>query len=132
MSNKKTGEDFEKEVLKILKENKFWATKLKEKEMGGPFDIVATKNNMFISLEAKNINKGTIFPLSRVEPNQISGFKRLSMVGSGSYSFFIFKAKNEVFLLHSEDVIDKIELGESSLDVSKGVKLVEWLKLFEN
>lgn len=132
MSNKKIGEDFEKELLEILKLNNFWATKLKEKEIGGPFDIVATKNNLFFSLEAKNIKKGTKFQTSRIEPNQISAFKRLSEVGSSNYSFFVFKAENEVFLIHSKDVINEIKLGNSSLDVSKGMKLANWLESFEN
>ena len=67
MINKKVGESFEKELLDILKDNGFWATKLKEKETGGPFDIVATKNNIFISIEAKNIKSKNRFTKTRIK-----------------------------------------------------------------
>lgn len=129
MSNKKVGEDFEKELLNILKENGFWATKLKEKETGGPFDIVATKNNTFFSIEAKNIIKGTKFPKSRVEPNQIMAFKRLFEVGSDKYDYFAFKTEIGVFLLHSSEVLKN---GDKNIDVSIGISLEEWLKQFKN
>ncbi len=128
MNNKKIGEDFEKELLEILKVNGFWATKLKEKETGGPFDIVATKNNKFISIEAKNINKKTIFTKERIEPNQISAYKRLLEVNSSSYSFFAFKTEFGTFLLHSEKVICN---DKKSIDVTKGITLEQWLKGFQ-
>lgn len=128
MNNKKIGEDFEKELLEILKVNGFWATKLKEKETGGPFDIVATKNNKFISIEAKNINKKTTFTKERIEPNQISAYKRLLEVNSSSYSFFAFKTEFGTFLLHSEEVICN---DKKSIDVTTGVTIEEWLKGFQ-
>lgn len=129
MSNKKLGEDFEKELLNILKENGFWATKLKEKETGGPFDIVATKNNVFFSIEAKNIAKGTKFPKSRVEPNQIMAFKRLFEVGSDKYDYFAFKTEIGVFLLHSSEILKN---DGKNIDVSSGKPLDEWLKELKN
>lgn len=131
MSNKSDGENFEKEVLNILKENNFWATKLKEKENGGPFDIVATKNNTFYSLEAKRINNGTKFNLNRVESNQISAFKRLLKVNSSNYSYFIFKTKFGTFLLKSEAVIKHIEDNEKAIDVSDGIKFENWLNIYK-
>lgn len=131
MSNKSDGENFEKEVLNILKENNFWATKLKEKENGGPFDIVATKNNIFYSLEAKRISNGTKFNLNRVETNQISAFKRLLKVKSSNYSYFIFKTKFGTFLLKSEVVIKHIEDNEKAIDVSDGIKFENWLNIYK-
>ena len=128
MNNKKIGEDFEKELLEILKVNGFWATKLKEKETGGPFDIVATKNNKFISIEAKNINKKTTFTKERIEPNQILAYKRLLEVNSSSYSFFAFKTEFGTFLLHSEEVICN---DKKSIDVTAGITIEEWLKGFQ-
>ena len=127
MSNKKIGESFEQELLEILKENNFWATKLKEKETGGPLDIVATKNNVFISIEAKNLNGKTKFPKERIEPNQINSYERLCEVNSNKNSFFAFKTKEGIFFIHSEDVI---KYKEKSIEVINGIPLYSWLKLF--
>lgn len=127
MSNKKIGESFEQELLEILKENNFWATKLKEKETGGPFDIVATKNNLFISIEAKNLNNKTKFPKERIEPNQINSYERLCEVNSNKNSFFAFKTKEGIFFIPSEKVIN---CNEKSLEVITGIPLYSWLKLF--
>lgn len=129
MSNKKIGEDFEKEILETLKNNGFWATKLKEKENGGPLDIVATKNNTFFSIEAKNIAKGTKFSKSRIEPNQIMTFKRLFEVGSDKYAYFAFKTEIGVFLLHSSDVVEN---SNKNVEVSVGISLDDWLEQFKN
>lgn len=127
MINKKIGEDFEKELLNILKLNNFWATKLKEKQTGGPCDIIATKNNIFISIEAKNIENKTRFPKERIESNQNSSYKRLCEVGSDKNTFFAFKTPKGIFLLHAKDVIEN---DLKSIEVTEGVDLEEWLKMY--
>ena len=127
MSNKSVGEGFEKELLDILKLNGFWATKLKEKETGGPLDIIATKNNIFISIEAKNIKSKTKFPKSRIEPNQINSYERLCKVNSDKNCYFAFKTTDDIFLVHSKNVIEN---ENKSIDVSKGLKICDWLKQY--
>lgn len=127
MINKKVGESFEKELLDILKDNGFWATKLKEKETGGPFDIVATKNNIFISIEAKNIKSKNRFTKTRIEPNQRTSYERLCEVNSNKNCYFAFKTTEGIFFIHSKNVIEN---EDKSIDVSKGLKLCDWLKQY--
>lgn len=124
MSNKKIGNTWEKECLQILGNNGFFATKLQEKSDGAPFDIVATKDNIFFAIESKEIQNNSKFPISRIEPNQRASYNRLSKVNSNNY-FFFFKCPDGNFVLHANDVICS-EL--KNIEVKNGIKLENWLK----
>lgn len=49
------GKSFENEMLEILKDKGYWATKLKTGNNGTVFDILAVKNNRAIAIECKNV-----------------------------------------------------------------------------
>ena len=125
MNNKKLGNDWEKECLDILGKHGFFATKLQEKQTGAPFDLIATKDNVFYAIECKEIEKGNRFTFSRIESNQRMAYKRLVNVNSPNY-YFLFKCPDGEFVFDAKDIISS---KEKSIDVTKGIKLDEWLKI---
>lgn len=123
ISNKKLGNDWEKECLYILGENNFFATKLQEKSMGAPFDLVATKNNIFYAIECKEILKGSKFDFNRIESNQKTSYQRLLKVKSNNY-YFLFKCEFGNFVFHANDILLS---KNKSVDVKNGENLENWL-----
>lgn len=124
MTNKKLGNYWEKECLKLLGNNGFFATKLQEKNMGAPFDLIATKDNVFFAIECKEIEKNSKFVLSRIEPNQRASYKRLLEVNSKNY-FFFFKCPDGEYYFDAKDIILS---KDKSIDVKNGKKLENWFK----
>ena len=135
LSNKKIGNDLESKVLDLLKQYKIWGVKLKEQENGAPFDLIASKNNVFYGLEVKNIEHGARYPLSRVEMNQEMSIHKLNSVGT-SNTFFVFGVKSEfgvfkeeykeIYIVHSSKVLVN---DVKSIDVKgKGELFTDWLK----
>ena len=66
----------------------------------------------YIDFEAKNTKSKTSFPLSNIEPHQITHLKKV--IEQGGIAFFIiqFQLLNEVYLLDASFVIDFYEHGE--------------------
>lgn len=126
--NKRIGNDWEKECLKILGEHGYFATKLQEKSTGAPFDLVATKNNYFFAIECKEIEKSSKFTLSRIESNQRTSYQRLSEVKSPNYYFF-FKCPSGNFVFNAKKILN---CKDKSIDVSTGIELENWFKMLEN
>lgn len=124
MTNKKSGNDWEKECLKLLGDNGFFATKLQEKNMGAPFDLIATKDGIFFAIECKKIEKSSKFVLSRIEPNQRASYKRLLEVNSKNY-FFFFDCPDGKYFLDAKDVILS---KNKSIDVKSGEKIEKWFQ----
>lgn len=126
MINKKIGNNWEEECLEILGKNGFFATKLQEKSMGAPFDLIATKNNIFFAIECKELEKNSKFYFSRIESNQKTSYRRLLEVKSENY-FFFFKSPDGKFLFDAKDIILS---KKKSIDVKNGKKIDEWLKKY--
>lgn len=125
--NKTRGNNWEKECLKILGEHGFFATKLQEKNTGSPFDLVATKNNYFFAIECKEIENSSKFPLSRIESNQKTSYKRLLEVNSKNY-YFLFNCPSGNFIINANAILN---CKDKSIDVSKGIELEKWFKMLE-
>ena len=66
----------------------------------------------YIDFEAKNTKSKTSFPLSNIEPHQITHLKKV--IEQGGIAFFIiqFQLLNEVYLLDASFVIDFYEHAE--------------------
>lgn len=133
--NKKIGESFEEYLRELLKINNIWSIKLKEKENGAPFDIIASKNNIFFGIEAKHIKKGKTFPLSRVETNQKMSIKKLEELNTTN-TWFFFYCNNDIgkFNNFNESNIHIIpgngiiNSKEKSINVvENGITFKEWL-----
>lgn len=112
--NKKRGNLFEKEWLKILKDNRFWATY--DKGYSQSCDIVAGKNNKILLFECKVCIKD-FFNLERVEVNQNDSRKWFELTGN-EYAYFVYK-------------IDGLGIYLSRKPIKKpsdGIMLERWLK----
>ena len=70
MSNKKVGNDFEREFCEILSENGFWVHNFAQNKDGQPADVIAVKDGEPFLIDCKVCDSG-IFQLSRIEENQI-------------------------------------------------------------
>lgn len=122
--NKKLGNDWEKECMNILATNGFFATKLQEKQTGAPFDLIATKDNIFYGIECKEIEKSSKFYFSRIESNQRMAYAKLCEVNSKNY-FFFFKCPDGNFAFDAKDVILN---KNKSLDVKNGIILEKFIQ----
>lgn len=113
MSNKKIGNDFEKELAKILSDNGFWVTLLTPKTHIGsqPADLIAVKNGKAILIDCKTCNN-YLFPLSRIEQNQIEASRKFFSCGNTRY-FIAIKYNEDIYLIP----INKINFEEKSIDL---------------
>lgn len=84
MTNKRLGTAFERFVCADLAHDGYWTHFISPDERGAqPFDIIAVKNNKAIAVECKTLDaKSHIFPLSRLEDNQLMAFKRWMACGN--------------------------------------------------
>lgn len=108
MSNKKIGNDFEKELAKILSNNGFWVLLVTPKGYinSQPMDIIASKNNIFYGFECKTLHsRYKRFPLKRLEQNQILTYKKLKETGNNNY-YLVIKWNNETIYFIPFDEID--------------------------
>ena len=100
-SNKKIGNDFERELANILSSKGYWVTLVTPKGYinSQPMDIIATKNNIFYGFECKTLHsRYKRFQLNRLEENQRQAFKKLKKIGTNNY-FLVVKWNNETIYL---------------------------------
>ena len=102
----------------------FFATKLQEKQTGAPFDLIATKDNIFYGIECKEIEKSSQFYFSRIESNQRLAYRKLCQVGSKKY-FFFFKCPDGKFVFDAKDIFSN---KNKSIDVKSGIILEEFMQ----
>ena len=103
-SNKKIGEDFEKEYARILKNKGYWVTFLTPKRHIGsqPCDLVAIKNDKAILIDCKTC-KTHLFPISRIEENQRQAFKRYLKCGNTTFILAI-KYNNKIYEINMKNI----------------------------
>lgn len=74
MNNKQIGTEFEREMCAYLKREGYWAHFITPDARGAqPFDIIAVKDGEAFAIDCKTSAK-PVFPLSRLEDNQIAAF----------------------------------------------------------
>ncbi len=103
-SNKKIGNDFEKEYARILKNKGYWVTFLTPKRHIGsqPCDLVAIKNDKAILIDCKTC-KTHLFPISRIEENQRQAFKRYLKCGNTTFILAI-KYNNKIYEINMKNI----------------------------
>ena len=75
MNNKRLGNNWEKQFTEILASKGFWVHFITPNIAGQqPFDIIAVKDNRPYAIDCKTAVK-PIFPLSRLEDNQVNAFE---------------------------------------------------------
>ncbi len=103
-SNKKIGNDFEKEYARILKSRGYWVTFLSPKKYIGsqPCDLIAIKNDKAILIDCKTC-KTHLFPISRIEENQRQAFKRYLKCGNTTFILAI-KYNNKIYEINMKNI----------------------------
>ena len=113
MSNKKKGNNFEKDIARILYERGFWVRV--DKSYAQTCDIIAAKNNSIYLLECKTC-KNDYFDINRIESNQEDSRKLFRETGN--------KNAWVVYLVGDDDIYFSKEFIKKP---SEGIKLEEWL-----
>lgn len=117
-SNKRLGNDFEKEFANILSEMGYWVTMLTPKTHIGsqPADLIAIKNNKPILVDCKTCDS-CLFPLSRIEENQIQASKKYFKCGNTGY-YIVIKYKKDIYTIP----IDTIDFTQKSINLRTQTK----------
>jgi len=132
MSNKKSGNDFEKEFCKLASKAGFWAHVLQDNHNGQPADVIITKNGKAALVDCKDC-ENDIFSLSRVEENQELSMKKWIMTGN-RYAVFVFKLSEGVRVTPFQ-LLDNLKgLGVKQLNLAQILEyswsLDEWMEGF--
>ena len=97
-NNKQIGAKFEQEFVEILAKEGFWAHFLAPSPTGAqPFDVIAMKYGYAFCFDCKTSVK-PIFPLSRLEDNQILAFDKWLQCG-GQEPMVAVKYDSKVYLV---------------------------------
>ena len=97
-NNKQIGAKFEQEFVEILAKEGFWAHFLAPSPTGAqPFDVIAMKYGYAFCFDCKTSVK-PIFPLSRLEDNQILAFEKWLRCG-GLAPMVAVKYDNNIYLI---------------------------------
>lgn len=129
MSNKKIGNDFEKELCEVLAEYGFWVHNFTQNQDGQPADIIAVKNKKAYLIDGKVCITSKGFKLSRLEENQILSMQLWESCGNGS-GWFALKLGTGIYMLplftmlafqNSQSYISLTEIAECGADFEKWV-----------
>lgn len=104
ISNKKIGNNFEREYAEILRKKGYWVTLISPKQHIGsqPCDIVAIKNDKPILIDCKTC-KTHLFPINRIEENQRQAFKRYAKCGNTKFILAI-KYNNKIYEIDMKNI----------------------------
>lgn len=102
-SQKKIGNDTEKEFAIHMYRNGWWIHIFADKVNGQPFDIVMSKNNTVWFLDVKHVKDKDYLLHSRIEQNQINAFTMLMKRGTNQCGFVV-KFNDGWYLLRFQDV----------------------------
>ena len=98
MSNRKLGNDFEREFAIILAANGFWVHRLNQNQAGQPFDIIACKNGYAEAIDCK-VCANDKFEFSRIEDNQHSAMRRWADCGNGNGWFALKLSDGDIYMM---------------------------------
>ena len=113
-SNKEIGSNFEKELAEMLSKKGYWVTLLNPRNHIGsqPADLIAVKANIARLIDCKTCNNH-LFPISRIEENQWSAYKKY--IGCGNDRYYIaIKYNNKVYMIP----IETINKNNKSIDLN--------------
>ena len=97
MTNKKSGNNFEREFAVFLYESGFWVHLLCQNQSGQPADVIAVRNTVAYLIDCK-VCSGKGFPLSRVEENQDSSMSLWANCGNGE-GWFAIKLDGMIYMV---------------------------------
>ena len=129
MSNKTDGNNFEKEICKMLsKDYGFWALNIPQTNVGQPCDIVAIKNNICLLIDCKMCQTRNTFNFERIEPNQFTAMDFFEAKAGGK-ALFVFKStKGKILCVEWETVRSKIDNMETTIKIVDCPLFEQWLE----
>lgn len=124
MSNKKLGTKFERDYLKRLADNEWWAHFLNPDASGAqPFDILALRGSETMAIDCKTCASNR-FPLSRIEDNQFWAFRSI-IWKCDAYCGIAVLHNNEIYLIPFEHILSAQRRNESSIELKEEYRLNE-------
>lgn len=134
VSNRKLGNDFEKDLCKLLSEHGFWVHNFAQSRDGQPADIIAVRHGVAYLIDCKvctNTLKG--FDLSRMEENQDLSMDLWETCGNGK-GWFAIKLHDSIYMIpHS--TIRSLRAVKSHMSPSEifmqGEAVGRWLKRYK-
>lgn len=131
VSNKTAGSRFEKEFAGILADHWFWVHLFQDNKNGQPCDVIAVKNGRAYLIDCKDC-QSEIFPLSRIEENQINAMILFSMMGNAPGMFAIRFPDRKIYLLQYTKLQELQEAGFKRINETvcrtQGIPLEQWLE----
>lgn len=130
MSNKKIGNDFEKELCEVLAEYGFWVHNFTQNQDGQPADIIAVKNKKAYLIDCKVCSTKKGFDLSRMEENQDLSMELWKACGNGE-GWFALKVEDEIIMIPHLSMVALMR-EKSVLNLTNirkyGTPLERWMK----
>lgn len=122
MNNKKIGDNFEHNLALILASKGYWVSPFPKKDYSNsqPADLIAIKDDIGMLLECKNLtNKNGIFPLSRIEENQMGAYIRFSQCGNSWYNLAVLW-NDTIYIVSFAD----IDFSQKSIDFKEKIPFI--------
>ena len=129
MTNKKLGNDFERELCGILSENGFWVHNFTQNQAGQPADIIAVRDGIATLIDAK-VCSNNKFRLERIEENQNLSMKLWKECGNGT-AWFALKIDTGIYMIPRKALSLMSGFGKSltKTGIEKiGIPLKEWVE----
>jgi len=131
MTNKKLGNNFEREFCDILFRRGFWVHNLAQNAFGQPADVIAVRNGTAYLIDCK-VCINNKFPLSRMESNQRTAMGFWKECGNGCGWFALQLSDKRIYMFPYKKML-VIEKSQSSIEedtiLRRGIPLERWLKL---
>lgn len=108
--------------MKYLSSLNYWCTYLEGSAHSNsqPCDIIACKDGKVWAIDCKTLeNKNGLFPINRIEQNQVFAYKRFKKCGNENF-FLAILWNNNIYFIPMFDVV----FEEKSIDLKK--KIAMW------
>nr|DAN24913.1 MAG TPA: Holliday junction resolvase - archaeal type [Caudoviricetes sp.] len=129
MSNKKVGNDFEREFCEILSEYGFWVHNLAQNQTGQPADVIAVRDGKAFLIDCKVCSTGR-FQLKRIEENQQLAMEHWLDMGNDEV-WFALKLDDNIVMINYLDLMC-LKMIQSSLNIKEifkqGIMIENWIK----
>jgi archaeal holliday junction resolvase (hjc) len=129
MSNKKIGNNFEREFCEILSENGFWVHNLAQNQTGQPADVIAVRDGKAFLIDCKVCSTGR-FQLKRIEENQQLAMEHWLDMGNDEV-WFALKLDDNIVMINYLDLMC-LKMIQSSLNIKEifkqGIMIENWIK----
>lgn len=128
MSNKKIGNDFEREFCEILSKNGFWVHNLAQNQTGQPADVIAVRDGGSFLIDCKVCSTGR-FQLKRIEENQQLAMQHWLDMGNDE-AWFALKVNDEILMIPYRRLLyakERQSILNTDEIYERGVLLEDWV-----